>query len=162
MAGQKGGAKQLVWLTYERSRSHHLGCIIQANNPKGDCDLRARANQSLRSHFSVEHARTVGWTVAATACAKWGTSCLPVPSNQPRCFICESPITWSALVAATPRCVPLRLFLLAPKKRALCRSERLAKIKGRIHRATTDLAITDRVGLATVGACGVSAYQILD
>jgi len=38
----------------------------------------------------------------------------------------------------------------------------LAKIKGRIHRATTDLAITDRVGLATVGACGVSAYQILD
>ena len=65
MAGQKGGAKQLVWLTYERSRSHHLGCIIQANNPKGDCDLRARANQSLRSHFSVEHAITVGWTVAA-------------------------------------------------------------------------------------------------
>ena len=51
---------------------HHLGCIIQANNPKGDCDLRARANQSLRSHFSVEHAITVGWTVAATALRQMG------------------------------------------------------------------------------------------
>ena len=108
MAGQKGGAKQLVWLTYERSR--HPLAITWAASSKRTTPRRlrpmARANQSLRSHFSVEHARTVGWTVAATACAKRGTSCLPVPSNQPGCFICESLITWSAWVAATPHCVP--------------------------------------------------------
>ena len=53
-----------------------------SSHQEGDCDLRARANQSLRSHFSVEHAITVGWTVAATALRQMG-NVLPSYPFQP-------------------------------------------------------------------------------
>src|SRR6267154_3972743 len=91
-----------------------------SSHQEGDCDLRARANQSLRSHFSVEHAITVGWTVAATALRQTGNVLPSCPFQSAPLFHLlitnhQSVITWSALVAATPRCVPLRLFLLAPK-----------------------------------------------
>ena len=67
-------------------RSRHLspspGLHHPSEQPQGDCDLRARANQSLRSHFSVEHAITVGWTVAATALRQLG-NVLPSYPFQP-------------------------------------------------------------------------------
>jgi hypothetical protein len=108
VAGQKGGAKQLVWLTYERSRhpSPSPGLHHPSEQPQGDCDLQpGRISRFARIFRSSTLEPLVGQS-PLPLCAKWGTSCLPIPSNQPGCFICESLITWSAWVAATPHCVP--------------------------------------------------------
>src|SRR5882762_1213939 len=91
---------------------HHLSCIIQANNPKATAtDGQGESVASLA--FSVEHAITVGWTVAAPLAPNAERPAfLSLPTSPAVSFTNhQSLITWSALVAATPRCDLCDLFV---------------------------------------------------
>src|SRR4030088_2283873 len=89
---------------------HHLGCIIQANNPKATATYGQ--GESVASLAFFGRARYNRWLDSRRyrfAPNGERPAFLSLPTS-PGCFICESPITWSALVAASPRCVLLRLL----------------------------------------------------
>jgi len=91
---------------------HHLGCIIQANNPKATATYgqgesvaslaffgRARYNRwldSRRYRFAPNGERPAFLSLPISPAVSFANH--------------QSLITWSALVAASPRCVLLRLL----------------------------------------------------
>ena len=111
MAGQKGGAKQLVWLTYERSR--HLSPSPGLHHPSEQPQRRLRPTgqgESVASLAFFGRARYNRWLDSRRyrfAPNGERPAFLSLPISPAVSFANhQSLITWSALVAATPRCVP--------------------------------------------------------